>query len=115
MGGLLACAALVAAAVLLATRWKARPWLKAATVALAMVILLPVTLVVGFPAATWGLNAARCGRRPAIASTFAAAYSYSLPGDDDYFPSILNNTYFCTAQEAEKGGFNRTVLRKRAP
>ncbi|MHB8508081.1 MAG: hypothetical protein ACYDGR_05450 [Candidatus Dormibacteria bacterium] len=115
MGVLLVCAALVAAVVLLVTRRKARPWLKTATIALALVILLPVTLVVGYPAAAWGVNVVRCGRRPAIASRFAAAYSYSLPGDDDYFPSILNNTYFCTAREAEKGGFNRTVLRRTAP
>ncbi len=52
------------------------------------------------------LAAIRCGHEPVIASEFAASYSYQLPGDPDYKPAIFADTFFCSAAEAQAGGYN---------
>ena len=49
----------------------------------------------------------RCGHEPAIATEFAAGYTYELPGDFDYGPSLFQSTFFCSAAEAEAAGYRR--------
>ena len=53
----------------------------------------------------YGLAYAKCGRQPVIASRFAAAYSYVLPGERLYHPNVFSE-YYCTQVEAEKSGFH---------
>jgi len=51
----------------------------------------------------------RCLREPVMVTGFAAADSYSVPGDRDYGPGPLAE-YVCTSQEAEAAGYRRTPL-----
>lgn len=50
-----------------------------------------------------------CGGRPISASSFAASYSYELPGESGYGPRVFNR-YFCTEQQAKAAGFRHSVL-----
>ena len=73
-------------------------------------VLAPIALTLG----VWTFNAARCGREPVEATSFAAAYSYDLPGDRDYsiFP-ILVTAYYCTESDATKAGYRHNPLASR--
>ena len=51
-----------------------------------------------------------CGHQPVIATKFAAGYTYDLPGDPGYGPSMFSNTYYCSAEDAEAGGYRRSPL-----
>ena len=51
----------------------------------------------------------RCLRQPVVMNSFAAAYSYSVPGDLEYGPAILNE-YVCTSQQAEAAGYRRRPI-----
>lgn len=75
--------------------------------------IIPVTILVvagllfasGSGYLGYGLAFVRCGgHQPVIASNFAAAHSYILPGEKFYSPSVFSE-YFCTQIEAEKAGF----------
>jgi len=58
-----------------------------AVIALVTVPTYMVGVVVGFVWAPYLVAWARCGHRPAITSTFAASYTYKLPGDRFYGPT----------------------------
>ena len=47
----------------------------------------------------------KCGHRPITATSFAAAYSYSRPGDPGYGPGPFVDHYYCTELEAIAGGY----------
>lgn len=75
------------------------------------VVAVPVYLagvVVGFVWAPYLVAWARCGHRPAIASSFAASYAYTLPGDRFYGPKLFDDGYPCSAEAAEAAGYHRT-------
>lgn len=73
---------------------------------------LPYLAVFGVPYTGWLVTAGRCGRLPAIATNFAAADSFALPGDLTYQgPGPLDSGYYCTAADAERAGYRRTPLR----
>lgn len=63
-----------------------------------------ITGVIQFSIAT-----IRCGQLPVAATNFAAAYTFELPGEKGYGPSIFNQ-YFCTRKEAEHAGFRHSTL-----
>ena len=71
-------------------------------------LIVLVTVLFGWPQYTFA--ALRCGRQPVIASRFAGAYSYSVPGDKTYGPDVFSE-YFCSTGEAEKHGFRSSLLR----
>jgi hypothetical protein len=72
--------------------------------------LLFVLVIVLFGWPQYAFATLRCGRQPVIASRFAAAYSYSVPGDKTYTPDVFSE-YFCSTGEAEKHGFHPSPLR----
>lgn len=71
-------------------------------------LIVLVAVLFGWPQYTFATL--RCGRQPVIASRFAAAYSYSMPGDKTYAPNVFSE-YFCSSDEAEKHGFRSSLLR----
>jgi hypothetical protein len=76
-----------------------------------IVICIPVFWIVDSPYLGFEIATVQCGRQPAIATNFAAADSYEMPGDLDYGPSIFSSGYYCSAAEAEAAGYHRTVFR----
>jgi hypothetical protein len=85
-------------------------WIAALT-AWVVLFCLPVIGFLDGPYIAFEVTTIRCGHQPAIATNFAAAYSYDMPGDLDYGPSIFSDTFYCSAAEAEAAGYHRTVLR----
>jgi hypothetical protein len=51
-----------------------------------------------------------CLKAPVVASTFAASYSYTLPGEFGYGPVPFASSYYCSQAEAEKAGFQHSPL-----
>lgn len=72
------------------------------------IIIIALVTVLGVP--QYVFATARCGKLPIIASKFAAAYSYTHPGDKYYAPNALS-IYFCSSEEAEQNGFHLSPLR----
>ncbi|MEA2657401.1 MAG: hypothetical protein QOI23_2766 [Chloroflexota bacterium] len=89
-------------------RWRAI-WI--AALAIWCLIWVPIALLLASPFIRFEVATIQCGHQPAIATNFAAAYSYELPGDFDYGPGIFDSAYYCSATEAEAAGFHRTTLR----
>lgn len=59
------------------------------------------------PYSQFPLYFVKCGGKPPIiASRFAAAWSYSMPGDVSYQVTPFAE-YFCTEEEAQKAHFSR--------
>ncbi len=48
----------------------------------------------------------RCGGLPVVASGFAAAMSYNVPGDRDYAVTPFDGPFFCTEKEAKAADFH---------
>ncbi|MBW6433820.1 hypothetical protein KZ829_08740 [Actinoplanes hulinensis] len=62
------------------------------------------------PFARYPLYVVKCGGRPIIATTFAAANSYWVPGDPGYTVHFFVDDYFCTETEAQAAGYRRRAL-----
>jgi hypothetical protein len=77
--------------------------LVAAMVVYAITLAIPLTRVM----ASYPLQVVRCGALPVIANNFAAARSYSVPGDESYTASPLHEGYFCSVREAEAARYHR--------
>ena len=73
-------------------RWRAI-WIGA--LAVWCLIWIPIALLLASPFIAFEVATIQCGRQPAIATNFAAAYSYEMPGDLDYGPSIFSSGYYC--------------------
>ena len=54
------------------------------------------------------LYVVKCGGLPIEASSFAAGYSYTIPGSRGYRVDIFSNHYFCTEQEAQAAGYHKS-------
>ena len=78
--------------------------LKVIMIVIAAVILLVLGMVSGV--LPFALNTIRCGKLPVVASTFAASYSYKVPGDPGYGPGLFNDVFFCSKEEAERVRFH---------
>jgi hypothetical protein len=57
--------------------------------------------------ASYPFHVVRCGGLPIVATGFAAAMSYTVPGSDDYAVTPLDSTFFCTEKEARAADFHR--------
>ncbi len=51
----------------------------------------------------------RCGGSPVMATDFAASYTYKLPGQSGYKPTIFDE-YYCTEAQAKAAGFHASPL-----
>lgn len=76
------------------------------------VIVIGVTLILLILGWLSGANDymysyASCGRPPISASSFAASFSYELPGDEGYGPGPFQE-YFCTEEDAQNAGYRRS-------
>lgn len=77
------------------------------------VLLLIVIIVVGMITniLPFAYNTVRCGRLPVESSTFAAGYSYRLPGDRGYGVNIFSDYKYCTEAEIKAtNGYHRDVF-----
>src|SRR5262249_11253135 len=70
------------------------------------IVLSLISLVITFPWAVYLSKWSSCGHQPVQVSNFAAADSYSLPGDPGYGPGFLSG-YVCTEDEAVRNGYHR--------
>ena len=78
--------------------------LKVIVIVIAAVILLVLGMFTGvLPFAFYTI---RCGKLPVVAITFAASYTYKVPGDPGYGPGIFNDEFFCSKEEAERARFH---------
>lgn len=48
----------------------------------------------------------KCGGKPISGSDFKGK-TYYVPGDDNYFFSVIRSNYFCSEQEARNAGFEK--------
>jgi hypothetical protein len=72
-----------------------------------LAISVPFFWIFDSPYVTFEAATIKCGHEPVIATNFAAGYSYTLPGDAGYGPNMFNNTYYCSAADAEAAGYRR--------
>jgi hypothetical protein len=79
----------------------------AALAAWVVLVCLPVIGFLDGAYIAFEVATIRCGHQPAIATEFAAGYTYELPGDPGYGPSLFKATFYCTAGEAEAAGYHR--------
>jgi hypothetical protein len=97
--------ALCVGPLVLAVRARRPVWIALSALWL-LISLVPLSAFAS-PELTYWAAWARCGHQPAIASNFAARYSYDLPGDSNYGPSLFVAAYFCTTTQAEDAGYHR--------
>ena len=76
------------------------------------VVIYLVALVAPFVStmARYPLHVIRCGHPPVVATTFAAGYTYTVPGSPSYAVTFLDDHLFCTAGEAAAAGFHESPL-----
>lgn len=72
-----------------------------------IIFLLIILVLYGLGSGLFTYAAAfvRCGGQPVAATRFTASYSYTLPGEYGYGPSLFNE-YYCTQAQAEAAGFS---------
>ncbi|MFC4119282.1 hypothetical protein [Nonomuraea zeae] len=80
-------------------------WLRALVAAVTVYAVASVTPLVG-PMASYPYHVVRCGGLPVVASDFAAAMSYNVPGDENYAVTPFDGIFFCTEKEAEAARFH---------
>lgn len=73
-----------------------------------IIVLGLVGLVSGVLPFTYGV--VKCGGLPIKSSNFAAAFSYSEPGDKNYGIEPLSSYEFCTAAQAEDEGYSKNTF-----
>lgn len=88
---------------------------------IALSLLIPVFIVLEFAAlfvpivsgfAAYPLKTIQCGHPPYVASSFAASYTYTKPGDGFYRgPGVFTKAedYYCTESEVQKAGYKPRV------
>ena len=86
---------------------RVRSWVSTALL-IGCAVLLIVALL---PLLFWTANLIRCGHRPIETSDFAAANSYTLPGDGTYTYYPIFSGYACTLSEVR--GRNHNTLASR--
>ncbi|MCO5968165.1 hypothetical protein [Actinoallomurus soli] len=96
----------LAALPVMAPLWVMPPLARAAVAAaIAYLVALVVPLASGM--ARYPLHVIRCGRLPVVGTTFAAAYSYTVPASPEYMVSPFNDHFFCSCEEASAAGFHK--------
>lgn len=79
---------------------------------IAAVVVYPVTLVVPLASgmARYPLQIIRCGHLPLVGTTFAAGYTYKVPGDPSYAVTPFDDRFFCSREEASAAGFHESPI-----
>ena len=72
-----------------------------------LVVSVPLVWQFDSPYVRYEQAVIACGHQPVIATNFAAGYTYDLPGDPGYGPSMFNNIYYCSAKDAEAAHYRR--------
>lgn len=93
--------------VLLAVLRFSPDWMRALVTAVALYVIAllnPLTQAM----ASYPIHVVRCGGLPILATNFAAAKSYSVPGRVNYSVSPLNDRAFCTEEAAKAAGYSRS-------
>ncbi|MFC5818178.1 hypothetical protein [Nonomuraea harbinensis] len=81
-------------------------WLRALVTAMVMYVIALVTPLTT-AMASFPIHVIRCGGLPLVATNFAAAYSYRMPGSDFYVVTPLDSRFFCTEDEARAARYHR--------
>jgi hypothetical protein len=99
----------VAALPVVALLWVIPPLPRAAVAA--MVVYL-VALLVPFASgmARYPLHIIRCGHLPVVGTTFAAGYTYTVPGSPAYAVTPFSDRFFCSREEASAAGFHESPI-----
>jgi hypothetical protein len=81
-------------------------WLRALVAA---VVVYVIALVTPFTSvmASYPIQVIRCGGLPIVATGFAAAMRYDVPGGGDYSVTPLHGSFFCTEKEAKAADYHR--------
>ncbi len=87
---------------------KKKPFLIFISILICICIAIPYSISSGFFPFT--INSIRCGGLPVESSTFAASYSYRLPGDKGYGIHTFSDYNYCTQDEIKAtNGYHRDV------
>jgi hypothetical protein len=78
----------------------------------AAVVVYLVLLVVPFASgmARYPLHIIRCGHLPLVGMTFAAGYTFTVPGSPAYQVTPFSDRFFCSREEAVARGFHETSI-----
>jgi asparagine N-glycosylation enzyme membrane subunit Stt3 len=87
--------------------WAIPPLPRAAVAAVAVYL---VTLVVPLASgmARYPLHVIRCGHLPVVGTTFAAGYTFTVPGSTAYEVTPFSDRFFCSREEAVAKGFHES-------
>ena len=78
-----------------------------------VVILAVVCVALSLRPNEFEIAKEKCGENPVIASSFAASWSYDLPGDKSYNPrGGMGTEFFCSESEAQAAGYQHSPLNK---
>jgi len=76
-----------------------------------VVILAVICVVLSLRPTEFEIAKEKCGENPVIASSFAASWSYDLPGDKYYNPrGGMGIEFFCSESEAQAAGYRHSPL-----
>jgi len=84
------------------------PPLPRAAVAAVVVYLVALVVPLASGMARYPLHIIRCGHLPVVGTTFAAGYSYTVPGSPAYQVTPFSDRFFCSAEEARAKGFHES-------
>jgi hypothetical protein len=77
-------------------------------------LFIVFTIGVGSGTLQFAYGIARCKGLPVQSSDFMASYTYYLPGDDNYRPSLLSSYKYCNQEQAEAAGYRPSVVSEEA-
>ncbi|MEV5709264.1 hypothetical protein [Actinoallomurus sp. NPDC052274] len=103
--GLFAVAWYLAAFLVMTPLWGLPPLWRAA-VAAVIAHLVALVAPVSSGMARYPLYVIRCGHLPVVGTTFAAAYSYTVPASREYMVTPFHEHFFCSSEEAAAAGFH---------
>jgi hypothetical protein len=99
----------LAALAVVALLWVIPPFPRAA-VAAVVVYLVALVVPLASGMARYPLHIIRCGHLPLVGTTFAAAYSYTVPGSPEYMVTPFHDRFFCSREEASAAGFHESPI-----
>jgi hypothetical protein len=86
------------------------PSLPRAAVAAVVVYLLALIVPLASGMARYPLHIIRCGHLPLVGTTFAAGYTYTVPGTRAYEVTPFSDRFFCSREEAVAKGFHESSI-----
>jgi asparagine N-glycosylation enzyme membrane subunit Stt3 len=99
----------VVALPVVALLW-AIPPLPRAAVAAVVVYLVALVVPLASGMARYPLHIIRCGHLPVVGTTFAAGYTYTLPGNSAYEVTPFSDRFFCSREDATAHGFHESSI-----